>query len=40
MSDHKVKRYYTSTTGLQDGQFIGPDKVKTSIANNCKGHRS
>ncbi|GMF57589.1 unnamed protein product [Phytophthora fragariaefolia] len=33
MDDHKVKRYI-STAGLQNGQFIGPDKVEVSIAND------
>jgi palmitoyl-protein thioesterase len=33
MDDHKVKRYI-STAGLQNGQFIGPDKIETSIAND------
>ncbi|KAG6965991.1 hypothetical protein JG687_00005103, partial [Phytophthora cactorum] len=33
MDDHKVKRYI-SMAGLQNGQFIGPDKVEYSIAND------
>ncbi|OWY90626.1 hypothetical protein PHMEG_00041167, partial [Phytophthora megakarya] len=33
MDDHKVKRYI-SMAGLQNGQFIGPDKVELSIAND------
>ncbi|KAE8952863.1 hypothetical protein PF010_g32757, partial [Phytophthora fragariae] len=33
MDDHKVKRYI-SMAGLQNGQFIGPDKVEVSIAND------
>ncbi|EGZ16848.1 hypothetical protein PHYSODRAFT_501480, partial [Phytophthora sojae] len=33
MDDHKVKRYI-SIAGLQNGQFIGPDKVEYSIAND------
>ncbi|ETP54429.1 hypothetical protein F442_00849 [Phytophthora nicotianae P10297] len=34
MDDHKVKRYI-STAGLQNGQFIGPDKVEVSIKNDA-----
>ncbi|KAL4159647.1 hypothetical protein PRNP1_000222 [Phytophthora ramorum] len=34
MDDHKVKRFI-SLAGLQNGQFIGPDKVDVSIANNA-----
>ncbi|GMF10771.1 unnamed protein product [Phytophthora lilii] len=33
MDDHKIKRYI-STAGLQNGQFIGPDKVEISIKND------
>ncbi|KAG1706480.1 hypothetical protein DVH05_001629 [Phytophthora capsici] len=33
MDDHKVKRYI-SMAGLQNGQFIGPDRVEYSIAND------
>ncbi|KAJ8576460.1 hypothetical protein ON010_g2746 [Phytophthora cinnamomi] len=33
MDDHKVKRYI-SLGGLQNGQFIGPERVEKSIADN------
>lgn len=34
MDDHKVKRYI-SMAGLQNGQFIGPNKVNVSIADGA-----